>query len=420
MRVDWTGPMDAESEIRLRIAASGPVTFAEFMDVALYHPEGGYYTSGERIGGSGDFYTSPAAHPAFGALLAVQLFQMWELLDRPTPFTVAEPGSGNGLLCRDVVDAAASIDIRFARSLRYLCVDRRPSGGLDLGLSGVSRVASNAIPLRGLVGCVLHNELLDAMPVHQVTIEGGRLREIYVTLDGSKLATRTGEPSTPFLTQRLADLHVELAEGQIAEVNLGLDGWTREVTRAMDRGFILTIDYGRTAQDLYSAAERFRGTLTTFRSHIQTDRPFERVGYQDISAQVDFTTLARLGGGAGLDLLGYITQAEFLNNLGIGFLIQRPSTDSWRELQGSRSGMRELVKRGGLGDFRVMAQGKNVGRPELWGFNNWSDASTAIIGAMPTPMPTPDHIDLLSRRYPAAESEFEVNWGTLWPADPAP
>ena len=90
--------MTAEAEIRRRIAERGPITFAEFMEVALYHPGGGYYTSGERVGASGDFYTSPSVHPAFGALLAVQLFQMWELLGRPAPFTIAEAGAGNGLL----------------------------------------------------------------------------------------------------------------------------------------------------------------------------------------------------------------------------------------------------------------------------------------------------------------------------------
>jgi len=126
--------MTAEAEIRRRIAEHGLITFAEFMDVALYHPDGGYYTSGERVGAAGDFYTSPSVHPAFGTLLVVQFFQMWELLGRPAPFTIAEAGAGNGLLCRDIVRAAAGLPGGFARNLRYVCLDQRGNGAMLEGV----------------------------------------------------------------------------------------------------------------------------------------------------------------------------------------------------------------------------------------------------------------------------------------------
>ena len=411
--------MTLEAEIRRRIAAYGPITFAEFMEAALYHPDGGYYTSGERVGSAGDFYTSPAAHPAFGALLSVQLFQMWELLGRPAPFTVAEPGAGNGLLCRDIMRAAAGLPGGFASSLRYLCLDRRNNVGFERGLPGVSRLAASELPLRSVVGCVLSNELLDAMPVHQITVELGRLWEVYVALDGEVLVTQTGEPSTPLLAQRLAGLGIELAEGQTAEVNLALDGWVQAAAQSLERGFVMTIDYGRPAEELYSAAERFRGTLTTFASHLQTDRPLERIGQQDMSAQVDFTTLARTGEQAGLDFLGYTNQAAFLHNLGLGQLERRPPTGPPRLAQASRVGMRELSKPGGLGDFKVMAQGKNVGRPELWGFSP-SGQAQGMAAQLPPPIPTSEHLDLLAGRYPVAEVEFEMSWDALWPGDPPP
>ena len=287
--------MTAEAEIRRRIATRGPITFAEFMELALYHPGGGYYTAGERVGAAGDFYTSPSVHPAFGALLAVQLFQMWELLGRPAPFTVVEPGAGNGLLCRDIMAGATGLHEEFARSLRYVCLDRRRNTGFERELPGVSRLAAKGLPLRRMVGCVLSNELLDAMPVHQVTVERGRLREIHVALDGSELVMQTGKPSSPLLGRRLAGLGVELAEGQVAEVNLAVDGWARDAAQSLERGFLLTIDYGRPAEELYSSTDRFRGTLTTFHRHLQTDRPLERIGQQDMSAQVDFTAMAKAG-----------------------------------------------------------------------------------------------------------------------------
>ncbi len=413
--------MTAEAEIRRRIAARGPVTFAEFMEIALYHPGVGYYTGGERVGAAGDFYTSPSAHPAFGALLAVQLLQMWELLDCPSTFTVVEPGAGNGLLCRDIATAAGGLDAGFAHSLQYLCLDRRMAGGCDRDLPGVissvipavNRVAAAGLPLRGIVGCVLSNELLDAFPVHQVTMKEGRLLETYVTLHRNELAFQTGEPSTPLLARRLTDLGVVLTEGQIAEVNLALDGWVESAARALERGFVLTIDYGRAAAELYSSTDRFRGTLTTFYNHLQTDRPLERAGRQDMSAQVDFTTLAQAGTRAGLDLLGHASQGAFLNNLGLEQLGRRLP----RQTLSGRVGMRELAKPGGLGDFKVMAHGKNVGNPELWGFRP-SEQALELATRMPLPLPAQEHINLPEGRYPSADAEFEMSWDRIWPADP--
>ena len=408
--------MPAETEIRRRIAERGAINFAEFMELALYHPSGGYYTSGERVGAGGDFYTSPAVHPAFGSLLAVQLFQMWELLGHPEPFTVAEPGAGNGLLCRDIIGAASGLPEGFEQAIRYVSIDRRTLPGLEQGLRSVGRVASERVPLSGVVGCVLSNELLDAMPVHQVMVQGGQLREVYVALNGESLVTQTGEPSTPLLGQRLESLGMELAEGQLAEINLGLESWMADVSQSLERGFVLTIDYGRTAEDLYSPTERFRGTLTTYHNHLQIDRPLERIGRQDMSAQVDFSTAAKAGQRAGLEAIGFVTQADFLRNLGLDQLLRRSLHGPQRSAHTWRMGMRELAKPDGLGFFKVLAQGKNVGQPELWGFAG-SEMAAALIESMPLPVLTPEHIDLAGGRYPAAESEFEIAWDSLWPGD---
>ncbi len=408
--------MTPEAEIRRRISAQGPITFAEFMEVALYHPEGGYYTSSERVGAAGDFYTSPSVHPAFGALLAVQLYQMWEFMGRPASFTVVEPGAGSGLLCRDILTASEWLPGGFARSLRYVCIDRRTTGGYEHSLPRVSRIASTALPLRGIVGCILSNELLDALPVHQVTAQQGTLREIFVALNGDQLVTQLGDPSTPILEQQLKDLGVELEEGQVAEVNLAMDRWIKEAALSLDRGFIMTIDYGRLADDLYSATERFRGTLTTYRNHAQTDRPLERIGLQDMSAQVDFTSLIGAGEAAGLSYMGFTTQAAFLQNLGLAEFLQRPGSGPRRQVQTDRVGLHELAKPGGLGDFKVLALGKRAGQRELWGFKSSSEASK-LTATLPPPLRAPQHVDLLAGRYPAAEMEFEVSWDDLWPAE---
>ena len=123
--------MKVEAEIRRRIAERGAITFAEFMELTLFWPGGGYYLADGPIGSTGDYYTSPHVHPAFGSLLAVQLFQMWQLLGRPDPFTVVEPGAGNGILCRDVAAYGLTLPQGFAGSLRYVCLDRRAARGME-------------------------------------------------------------------------------------------------------------------------------------------------------------------------------------------------------------------------------------------------------------------------------------------------
>ena len=417
--------MSAEGEIRRRIRERGPITFAEFMELALFWPQGGYYLQREPIGPSGDYYTSPLVHPAFGALLAVQLFQMWQLMGRPGPFTVVEMGAGNGLLCRDIVAYSNQVGARhavpllleFQKSLRYVCIDRRTMAGVERDLPRdrqgplVDRLAAAGLPLRQVRGCFLSNEFLDAFPVHQVTVRQGQLREVYIAQEGEGLAEILGEPSTPALAARLESLGIALAEGQIAEINLGLDSWAEEVAAALKAGFVLTIDYGHPAHELYSAERRPRGALTTYYRHVQTDAPLQRIGHQDITAQVDFTSVINAGHRAGLEPLGFIPQRQSLANLGLTYFQRRLASLglSPREAQANRAGMLDLARPGGLGDFKVLAQGKNAGQPALWGFRPAAEAAT-LAEQLPVPLLTPQHLSLLEGRYPQMEYGFELQW----------
>ncbi|MCI0787944.1 MAG: SAM-dependent methyltransferase [Chloroflexi bacterium] len=400
--------MDAESEVRRRIQERGKITFAEFMQVALYWPHGGYYTDREPIGAHGDYYTSPAVHPSFGALLAVQFFQMWGEMGRPSTFTVLELGAGNGLLCRDVSSYATGLPEGFAAALHYICLDRRPAFTAEPGTPRTSRILADGLPFRGLTGCVLSNEYLDAFPVHQVVMAGDGLKEVYVGLEDGDLVELTGEPSDPGLAGRLENLGIELAQGQTAEINLALKRWSQDVAAALDRGFVLTIDYGRTAKDLYDPEKRRRGTLVTYRKHVQTDAPLTLIGRQDITAQVDFTSVARAGEMAGLDTLGLVTQRNFLSNLALDRLQQQLKNQglSSRQMQANRAGLLDLVRPGGLGDFKVLAQGKNVGSVALWGLERSSKAA-ALVESLPVPLLTGHHLSLPEGRYPGGELEFE-------------
>ena len=404
----------AEAEVRKRIEEQGGITFAEFIELALFWPQGGYYLSGDPIGHAGDFYTSPQVHPAFGTLLAIQLFQMWELLDRPDPFTVVELGASNGLLCRDVAVCADVLADKFASSLRYVCVDRRATSGLEATLPEdhstvkASRIAASGIPFQRVVGCFLSNEFLDSFPVHQVTMCPEGLREVYVTQEGGELGTCLREPSNPALAARLETLEIDLAEGQTAEICLDLDPWAEDIARSLEAGFVLTVDYGHEGAELYSSERRHRGTLTTFYRHTQLDAPLRHIGHQDITAQVDFTSVIEAGRRNGLESLGIVTQGRFLRNLGLSQMQQRLARLNLPQhaAQANRAGMLDLARAGGLGEFKVLAQAKGMGRAGLWGFSPASEASD-LADRIPVPLLTSQHLSLLEGRYPAPERQWE-------------
>ncbi len=175
----------------------------------------------------------------------------------------------------------------------------------------------------GLEGCILSNELLDAFPVHRVRVEGGRLFELRVGLDGDRFVDVPSKPTDEVVCY-FDSLSVRPGEGCEAEVNLRARPWLLRAATALKRGYVLTLDYGYEAAGLY-AAWRKRGTLLTFYRHTSGDDPYVRVGRQDITASVDFTTLMQAGADAGLLTLGLTTQAEFLAALGIGEAVAAPA-----------------------------------------------------------------------------------------------
>ena len=405
--------MDAESEIVQRISERGRITFAEFMELALFWPRGGYYSNPDNIGAEGDFYTSPAAHPAFGALLCMQVFQMWQLLDCPSTFWLVEMGAGSGLLCHDIVGYATHISPEFAKSLRYLCLDRYSSPGVESQLPDesrgkVERLAAHSVPLHGVAaGCFLSNELVDSLPVHKVAMDGSGLKEIFVTMEDGKLVEVPDSPSTPALEERLGSLGISLTEGFSAEINLAMRPWMEDVSSALERGFLLTVDYGHPATELYSPSRR-RGTLTCFYRHTQTDNPYLRIGRQDITAQVDFTSMVEVGRSHGLEPLGFNTQREFLHSLGLRrFMACIPASGlRQREAEANRLGMLDIVRPGGLGEFKVLAQGKGVESPSLWGLEP-SQELEEMLDRLPLPLMTLLHMPLLEGRYPHLDFEWE-------------
>ena len=378
----------AEQHIRARIAERGRVAFAEFMEAALYDPRGGYYTG---AGPDADYYTSPAAHPAFGALVAVQLSRMWEALGRPGRFIAVEMGSGGGLLASDVVSYARRALGPFADALSYVTVDRARAAR---AIEGVRHVAASRMPFAGVVGCVLSNELVDAFPVRRFEVRDGRVLEVYVVVRDGRFAEELDEPSTPELAAHVDRLGVELPEGFRGEVNTGIAPWMADVSAALDRGFVLTVDYGYVRDELDPA--RPGDTVQGYYRHTGGASAYDRVGEQDLTAHVDFTHVVEEGRRAGLRPLNLTSQAGFLDEMGLRGLLERVRREPMPESRRMANvmAMRELVNPDGLGGFKVLLQAKGdvaVERLEEAGL---------VSGDLPLPLLTEEHARLLEGRYP--------------------
>lgn len=376
-----------EREVRELIRKHGRITFAQFMERCLYSPAGGFYST-RRSEITAHFGTSATVHPVFGALITRQLEQMWRLLGEPTVFHLIEVGSGDGSLARSIVGTSRVMAPRFAESLVYVAADYQPvwgSAGNEVPLrtanpgSGhpsdadlrIQRVRGDGLrAFRNVVGCILCNELIDNLPVHRFVIQDGMVREVFVEIAGGNLVEVLDEPSTPRIQERLASLGLALAEGQRGEVNLAIEDWTGQIARRLDRGFVLTIDYGGLAREIYSP-QNVNGTLLCYRQHAAGNNPYQHVGKQDITCHVDFTSLVHWGEWHGLTTVGYARQSQFLEDLGfhrfVDALDAQGLSAARKEL--NRLAMLTLVDPSEFGDFKVLAQAKGVGPDaELLGF----------------------------------------------------
>jgi SAM-dependent MidA family methyltransferase len=365
------------------IRERGPLTVAAFMDLALHDPELGYYArAAQRSGRAGDFFTSVDVGEIFGELLEIQVAEMAEILAGDSrravsDFDLVEAGAGNGRLSADILRAARRHHPDLYHRTRLHLVETsaaaRAAQGSALAEAADRLISSSAALPASFEGVLLANELLDALPVHQVVMREEGLREVYVDRRGGTsqrdrgLITREGAPSTPELAKYLARLHVSLEPGWRAEVNLRASEWMGDAARRLRRGFLILIDYGHEARELYSEAHA-AGTLTTFSRHVGAGADpaaacppwLLQPGEQDITAHVDFTTVRAAAEVEGLATLGFLDQTYFLMGLyGMG---------SHLENLKKRLALKTLLMPGGLGStMKVLILGKGVGTPALRG-----------------------------------------------------
>lgn len=297
------------------IKDNGPLSFHDFMDIALYYPELGYYTSAaDKIGTSGDYYTSSNLTPIFGAMIARQLEEMWTNLGEE-PFTIVEYGAGTGRLCHDILDHLKN-NHKLYDQLRYCIIEKSPSMQARERVHLYEKVSWHASidEIAGFSGCVLSNELLDNFPVHRVVMLD-ELMEIFV--DHHDGFIEILKPASAELKNYFSELNVILPPGYCTEANLQAVTWIQDIAAALHKGYVMTIDYGYLSTQLYSSQRR-GGTLMCYSKHMLNDHPYEEIGMQDITAHVNFSALHHWGAKAGLADSGFTDQAHFL--LGLGFV----------------------------------------------------------------------------------------------------
>ncbi|KJU83474.1 protein containing DUF185 [Candidatus Magnetobacterium bavaricum] len=359
---------DIEEIIRGRIRREGgAISFKEFMSLSLYYPGYGYYTSvSTQIGRAGDYFTAPHLHPVFGALVARQTDEMWQLMGRPTDFHIVEFGAGRGYLAADMLGYLRGSDLYDA--LTYLIVELNPyvqrqQEQLLAPFAGKVRWVSAAADVAPLRGCILSNELIDAFPVHVITMAGDTLREVWVDEDFNEVLRSCGDEILAYV--RKFDL--QLCDGYRTEVNLVVRDWLREVSGMLVEGFVFTIDYGYPAWQYYSA-DRSRGTLLCYSGHRVSDNPYTNVGIQDITAHVNFSALKRWGDDIGLTTVGFSPQGTFMVSMGIEDLLAGMLESEQYQLEVAR--VKRLLLPQGMGEsHKVLIQYKGgIGEPVLRGF----------------------------------------------------
>jgi SAM-dependent MidA family methyltransferase len=337
------------------------------MEICLYDPELGYYNSNETIvGKDGDFYTSSTVSPVFGAVIGKQLEEMWGLMGEPA-FTIVEYGAGTGALCRSILDHLKR-NASMYEQLRY-CIIERSSAMRDQE----KQILHEKVEWFGSIkdigkiqGCILSNELLDNFAVHRVVMQK-ELMEVYVNYENG--FTEELKPASIELKNYLLELGTELPPGYQTEINLQALDWLREISAVLERGFVLTIDYGYLNSEMYKAW-RNQGTLLCYYKHKVHDAFYENIGKQDLTAHVNFSALILWGAKSGLMECGFVDQFQFLISLGFRQTLIEMLSNEQDVVQASikAAAISQTLLMDMGGKLKVLAQNKRMGEVKLSGF----------------------------------------------------
>ncbi len=306
--------MELSEIIVQKIKKSGPISFRDFMEMALYYPELGYYTSEkETIGKQGDYYKSPVLSSLYGQMIGRQLEEMWCTMDKQ-PITIVEYGAGTGALCFDILFYLKKNPALY-QQLQYFIIEKskvmkqKEQKILDEKVEWIEDIND----LGGISGCILSNEVIDNFSINLVIMKD-ELMEVFV--DYKNEFVEVLRPAREELKNYLAEQNISLPKEYRTEINLQALEWIKEIAASLKKGFVITIDYGFPCKELYSE-KRNLGTLACYFQHNVSDLPYCNIGQQDITAHVNFSALNFWGRKYGLECTGFCNQNYFLRSLGL-------------------------------------------------------------------------------------------------------
>lgn len=358
-------PVSLTERLKETIRREGAIPFHDWMKAALYDPVEGYYqrSGRERWGREGDYRTSPERSELFAATFARYFASLYEEFGRPDTWTIVECGAGAGYFAVGVLQTLRNQFPAVFAATRYvvqdLSDDARERARERLS-AFADRVAFSAALPDVKSGIFFANELLDAFPLHRVVKSGAAISEMYVTLGSDDRFTwTTGPLSTPRLAEFFSTYPLDLVDGQLIEINLEIDDWLTLVVTRLERGFVITVDYGSEAEALYDFTRRPEGTLRGFARHGFVDDILGQPGECDLTSSVNWTQVRRTGENLGLQLIEFTSQDKFL--LRAGFLEQMEHQLSMAKSDAEKlsltTGAREMILPGGMASsFQVLVQ----------------------------------------------------------------
>lgn len=307
--------------VQKKICTNGPISFHDFMEMALYYPDLGYYTSlHEKFGKTGDYFTAPLFTNIYGMVIAKQLEEMWRITGKKE-FIIVEYGAGRGTLCADILNHLKN-NKPFFNELNYCIIEKSESLRqqqkifFDRSTEFVQKInwLNTIDEITPFTGCVLANEVVDNFSVHKVIMKENQLMETFV--DHNNGFTEILKQAPGCLKEYFKQLSIELPHDHYTEVNMQAIEWLRNISTSMTKGFVITIDYGFPSSELYQPY-RCEGTIVCYHKHSVNDHPYNNIGEQDITAHVNFSALDHWGKQNGLMNCGYTTQSQFLSGLGL-------------------------------------------------------------------------------------------------------
>ncbi|RMA92489.1 class I SAM-dependent methyltransferase [Hydrogenothermus marinus] len=360
------GKVSGKKELIEIIKKRGTIPFSEFMDITLYYPELGYYTSDKsKIGGKGDFFTASELDPVFGQLLAKQFVEIYEKLNTKK-FKIVEIGAGKGYLAYDILSTLKNEYPKVFENITYVIIEKSPyhikiQKELLKDFENIDW-KQDIIDFKDneIEGIVFSNELFDAFPVELIKKKNGKIYQIFVKIDEENNLYEIEKEATEEILRYLKELNINIPEGMTTEINLGAKDYIIKIGKKLKRGYVITIDYGYPSAELYKPY-RMKGSLLCYYQHKYSENYWENIGLQDITSHVNFSALSYYGKLEGLETVGFTDQAHFLTNLGLMEIFEKLQEIGDYKAYERMNRLKTLVLPKGMGEkFKILVQAKNV------------------------------------------------------------